>query len=58
MVIQYSEPKTGGLTLNNIRASVTKGQSAPLLIGQTVLSRLGKIEIDNTRNVLKITHQE
>ncbi len=57
-VITLREINFGGLTLTNVRASVTKGQSAPLLLGQTVLSRLGKIEIDNTRNVLKITHQE
>ena len=28
---------------------------APLLLGQSVLQRLGKIEIDNQRQVLKIT---
>ncbi len=45
----------GGLTLDNVKASVVKAQSAPLLLGQSVLGRLGKIEIDNTRGVLKIT---
>lgn len=46
----------GGLTLPNVKASVVHSQSAPLLLGQTVLSRLGKIEIDYEKNVLKITH--
>lgn len=45
----------GGLELNSVRASVVTNQKAPLLLGQTVLQRLGKIEIDNERKVLKIT---
>lgn len=45
----------GGLELTNVRASVVKSQNAPLLLGQSVLQRLGKIEIDNERRVLKIT---
>lgn len=45
----------GGLSLDNVKASVVKAQSAPLLLGQSVLGRLGKIEIDNMRGVLKIT---
>lgn len=45
----------GGLELQNIRASVVANQKAPLLLGQTVLQRLGKIEIDNEKKVLKIT---
>lgn len=48
----------GGLELNNVRASVVRNQKAPLLLGQSVLGRLGKIEIDNSRNVLKITHNK
>ena len=45
----------GGLELTGVRASVVASQKAPLLLGQTVLKRLGKIEIDNERRVLKIT---
>lgn len=45
----------GGLELSGVRASVVGSQKAPLLLGQTVLKRLGKIEIDNERRVLKIT---
>lgn len=45
----------GGLELNSVRASVVANQKAPLLLGQTVLQRLGKIEIDNERKVIKIT---
>lgn len=45
----------GGLELSGVRASVVANQKAPLLLGQTVLQRLGKIEIDNERRVLIIT---
>ena len=48
----------GGLDLRNIRASVVKSQNAPLLLGQTVLKRLGKIEIDNDKRVLKVYYKE
>lgn len=45
----------GGFELTNVKASVVKNQNAPLLLGQSVLGRLGKIEIDNSKHVLKIT---
>ena len=44
----------GGLELENVRASVARNQKAPLLLGQSVLGRLGTIEIDNTKSVLRI----
>lgn len=53
--IVLKEIKFAGLTLKDVRASVVKSQNAPLLLGQTVLQRLGKIEIDNTERILKIT---
>ena len=48
----------GGLELENVRASVVESNHAPLLLGQSVLNRLGKIEIDYERSVLKITTKE
>lgn len=48
----------GGLTLENVRASVVHNQQAPLLLGQTVLSRLGKIEIDYAQSKLIVTHKK
>lgn len=48
----------GGLDLDNIRASVVHNQTAPLLLGQSVLNRVGNIEIDNVRGVLKITYKK
>ena len=54
-VINLRQINFGGLELNDIRASVVKSQNAPLLLGQSVLQRLGKIEIDNENRIIKIT---
>ena len=56
-VLNLRNVNFGGLDLNNIRASVVHNQTAPLLLGQSILGRLGNIEIDNTRRVLRITHK-
>lgn len=56
-VINLKNVNFGGFTLTNVRASVVRNQKAPLLLGQSVLGRLGKIEIDNSSLVLKISHQ-
>ena len=47
-----------GLTLKNVKASVVNTQEAPLLLGQSVLSRLGIIEIDNDNKVIRVKYQE
>lgn len=57
-IINLKDVKLGSLHLNNIKASVVRNQAAPLLLGQSVLSKLGKIEMDNTKNVLRITHKQ
>ncbi|MGN0238285.1 MAG: tetratricopeptide repeat protein [Lepagella sp.] len=54
-ILNLREVDFGGLKLNNVRASVVRNQKASLLLGQTVLGRLGKIEIDNTNQKLIIT---
>lgn len=53
-IINLRKIDFGGLQLNNVRASVVKNQKAPLLLGQSVLGRLGKIEIDNQNRKLII----
>lgn len=53
-IINLKEVEFGGLKLSNVKASVVKNQKAPLLLGQTVLGRLGSIEIDNTNKKLII----
>ncbi|MGM9837509.1 MAG: hypothetical protein ACI30A_03345 [Paludibacteraceae bacterium] len=48
----------GGLELTGVRVSVVANRKAPLLLGQTVLQRLGKIKIDNEKRVLRITTRQ
>ena len=55
-IVNLRKVDFGGLELDNVRASVVRNQKAPLLLGQSVLGRLGKIEIDNTDTKLIITH--
>ena len=57
-IINLRTVEFGGLKLTNIKASVVKNQKAPLLLGQSVLKKLGKIEIDNNLKILRITHTE
>ena len=56
-VINLKDVNFGGQTLKNVRASVVRNQKDPLLLGQSVLGRLGKIEIDNQKHVLIIKPQ-
>lgn len=44
----------GGETLTNVPASIVNTQAAPLLLGQTAMQRLGKVEIDYEKNVIRI----
>ena len=54
-VINLKNVEFGGVKLNNVKASVVRNQKAPLLLGQSVMNRLGKIEIDNQNKKLVIT---
>ena len=56
-IINIKNVDFGGLKLENVKASVVRNQKAPLLLGQSVLSRLGKIEIDNSKHVLRISQK-
>lgn len=56
-VLNLNKVNFGGLELDNVRASVIRNQKAPLLLGQSVLGRLGKIEIDNGNSRLIISHR-
>ena len=44
--------------MDKVGASVVHNQKAPLLLGQSILNRLGNIEIDNANRVLKITYKK
>ena len=56
-IINLKKVDFGGLELSNVKASVVQNQKAPLLLGQSVLGRLGKIEIDNSNHVLRISQK-
>jgi aspartyl protease family protein len=48
--INLRDVKIGSMVLENVKATVIDNVNAPLLLGQTVLERFGRIEIDNTNN--------
>ncbi len=39
--------KIGDIVLKDVKATVVNNENAPLLLGQSVMERFGKIEIDN-----------
>jgi aspartyl protease family protein len=45
--INLREVKIGNLALQNVKATIVDNVNAPLLLGQTVFERFGRIEIDN-----------
>jgi clan AA aspartic protease (TIGR02281 family) len=45
----------GGLILKNVKASVIANKNAPLLFGQSALSKYGIITIDNEKKIITIT---
>ena len=54
IVINIKEIEIAGLKMTNIKASVVKNLDAPLLLGQTAISKLGKIQLDLNNNTLTI----
>jgi aspartyl protease family protein len=53
-VINLKTVKIGNRTLVNVHASVVHNMEAPLLLGQTVLERFGKISIDNISGIITL----
>lgn len=54
MVIKLKRIEISGLVLNNVEATIINSDSAPLLLGQSALSRLGKMQIDYRNSTLTI----
>ena len=52
-VITLKTVRIGNKTLHNVEASIVHNQEAPLLIGQSALSRFGKITIDYKNNEIR-----
>jgi len=57
-IVNLRDVKFGDLHLRGVKASIVNNQSAPLLLGQSVLSKLGNIEIDNNNKVLRVTYKQ
>lgn len=53
-VFYLNEVKVGDLTLKKVRATISNSVDAPMLLGQSVLQRLGKFSIDNTNHTLEL----
>ena len=53
--IKLKKVSIGDFELNDIEASVVHNQKAPLLLGQSILNKFGKIAIDNKHQKLIIT---
>ena len=53
-VVKLKKIEINGLVLNNVEASIINSDSAPLLLRQSALSRLGKIQIDYQNSTLTI----
>ena len=54
VVINLKEIEIAGLKLYNVKASIVKNNKAPLLLGQTAIGKLGKIQLDLEQNTLTI----
>ena len=56
--ILLKKVEIGGLILRNVSASVVNNKNAPLLFGQSALSKYGKIIIDNKKSEITISVPE
>ena len=52
--INLKEIQIGKIKIYNVKASVVHNLNAPLLLGQSALKKLGKIEFDYSNNTLSI----
>ena len=52
--INLREVRVGDVILRDIKASVIKNQSAPLLLGQSCFRRFGTVEVDNKAQVIRL----
>ena len=51
--INLKSVKIGSHTINNVKASVVHNLQAPLLLGQSALSRFGKVTIDYDKGIIR-----
>ena len=51
-IINLKEVQIGNIILKNVKASVVDNNNAPILLGQSALSKFGKISIDYEKGIL------
>lgn len=51
-VVRLKSVRIGDRILENVSANIVSGNKAPLLLGQSALSKFGKISLDYERNVV------
>lgn len=54
VVINLKSVEIQGMVLYNVKATIVNSATAPLLLGQSAISKLGKVEIDFNKNTLCI----
>lgn len=54
LVVNLKEIEIAGIKLYNVKASTVKNLKAPLLLGQSAISKLGKIQLDLESNTITI----
>ena len=54
VIINIKEIEIAGLKLYNVKASIVTNSKAPLLLGQSAIGKLGKIQLDLEQNTLTI----
>ena len=52
-IIRLRTVSIGGVVLHDVKASVVDNIQAPLLLGQTALSKFGKVTIDYNQNTIE-----
>lgn len=54
IIVNIRVIEIGGVQLRNVKATIIKNNKAPLLLGQTAISKLGNIQLDLKSNTLMI----
>jgi hypothetical protein len=58
IVINLKEIDIAGIKLQNVAATIIKNSDAPLLLGQSAISKLGNVQLDLAANTLTITSKK
>ena len=54
-LLNLKELTIGGHTFKNVKAYVQTGQRVPLLLGQSMISRMNNFQFDNDKDVIRFT---